>query len=382
MENTSTRLGFGLMRLPQLSAETEDIDYEQLNKMVDTYLKAGFNYFDTSFVYHNGVSESAISKCLVKRYPREKFVLASKLPTFAITEEKQVEEMFAQQLERCDVDYFDYYLLHNVNSIRYRQIIQDTHMFDHMKKWKEQGKIKHIAFSYHDSAEVLDQILEEHPEVEAVQIALNYIDWDSYFVQAKDCYEVIRKHGRQVIIMEPIKGGMLAKAPKEAEALMKAENPEASIASWALRYAANLDGVLTVLSGMSTLEQVEDNVSFMVDYKPLTDGEKKVLEWVKCIYRENGPAKTSDFTQYENINPKGISAAAILDCYNSCMLQPVPTFGAEHNYFASEKARLGLYKDDMCIPDEVILEDGRDMTELVHQAETFLNENSFFQYEP
>lgn len=372
-------LGFGLMRLPQLSAEAKDIDYEQLNKMVDLFLESGFDYFDTSWVYHDGESEAAIRKCLVDRYPREKFRLASKLPVFAITEEAQVEEIFEQQLVRCGVEYFDYYLLHNVNEMRYQQIVSGMHMFDYLKKWKEEGRIRHIAFSHHDSAEVLDQILNEHPETEAVQIALNYIDWNAYFVQAKACYDIIRKHGKQVIVMEPVKGGMLATAPEAAEQLMKAEKPEASIASWALRYAAGLEGVLTVLSGMSTLEQVEDNVSSMKEFQPLSEKERKILQQVARIYRESGPAKTADFTSYEKISPKGISAAAILDCYNSCMLQPVPTFGAEHNYFTSEKARHGLFKEDLCIPGKVILEDGRDMTELVHRAEAFLNENSFFK---
>ena len=378
---SKVNLGFGLMRLPQLSTEPTDIDYEQLNKMVDTFLEAGFDYFDTSWAYHNGESEAAIKKCLTDRYPRERYRLASKLPTFAITEESQVEEIFVQQLTRCGVEYFDYYLLHNVNEIRYNQVIKQTHMFDYLKKWKKEGKIRHIAISYHDCADVLDKILAEHPEVEAVQIALNYIDWNAYFVQAKACYEVIRRHGRQVIIMEPVKGGMLADAPQEAKMLMKAENPDASIASWALRYAAGLEGVLTVLSGMSDLGQMRDNISCMRDFRPLNEQEKEILQQAARIYRESGPVKTADFTAYEAIAPKGVSAAAILDCYNSCMLQPVPTFGAEHNYYGSEKARHRLHKDDLCIPGEVILEDGTDATELVHQAEAFLNENCFFQPE-
>ena len=374
-------LGFGWMRLPQLSPESEDIDYEQVNQMVDLYLDSGFDYFDTSYVYHNGGSETAIYKCLVSRHPRKSFRLASKLPTFAITEEVQVEQIFSEQLKKCGVDYFDYYLLHNVNGIRYNQVIAQCHMFEHMQKWKEEGKIRHIAFSFHDTADVLDKILSEHPEVEAVQIALNYIDWDAYFVQAKACYDIIRKHGRQMIIMEPVKGGMLAKVPKEAEMLMKEANPDASPASWAIRFAAGLDGVLTVLSGMSTLEQVEDNVSFMKDFHPLNDREKEIVTETARLCRMSGIAKTADFKLYEAINPKGISAAAILDCYNSCMLQPVPTFGAEHNYFSSEKAKFGLGKDDICIPGKAVLADGTDVTELVHEAEKFLNDSSFFQYE-
>lgn len=374
-------LGFGWMRLPQLSENPADIDYEQVNQMVDLYLESGFDYFDTSYAYHDGESESAIQKCLVSRYPRKRFRLASKLPTFMITEEAQVEEIFKNQLARCGVDYFDYYLLHNVNGIRYEKVIRETHMFEYMKKWKEEGKIDHIAFSYHDSADELDRILNEHPEVEAVQIALNYIDWTAYFVQAKKCYDVIRKHGRQVIIMEPVKGGMLAKVPEEAEKQMRTENPDASAASWAVRYAADLDGVLTVLSGMSSLEQVKDNVSYMKNFQPLNNKEREILKQTARIYRKSGPARTADFREYEKFSPKGISAAAILECYNNCMLQPVPTFSAEHNYFSSEKAKYGLRKEDLCIPGEVILEDRTDATELVHKAEKFLNDHAFFQYE-
>lgn len=374
-------LGFGLMRLPLRSADATDIDKEQLCKMVDTFLRAGYTYFDTSWAYHNGSSELAIRECLVERYPRDRYLLASKLPTFAITKESEVEEIFQLQLDRCGVEYFDYYLLHNVNSMRYQQIIQETHMFDYMKKWKEAGKIKHIAFSFHDTADVLDRILTEHPEVEAVQIVVNYFDWNAYLVQSKACYDVIRKHGKQVIIMEPVKGGMLAQAPDAVQKLLKDEHPDWSAVAWALRFAGGLEGVLTVLSGMSTLEQVEENVAIMQNTQQLTKQEQNILMQAARLYRETGPAGTADFTQYETINPKGVSAAAILDAYNNCMLQPDPTFGAEHNYFAAEKAKHGLHKDDRCITDEVILKNGANMTDLVHKAEDFLNKHSFFQYE-
>lgn len=375
------KLGFGWMRLPQKSENPEDIDFEQVNQMVDAYLDAGFDYFDTSYVYHNGKSENAIQRCLISRYPREKFRLASKLPTFAITKEEQVEEIFAQQLEKCGTEYFDYFLLHNVNGIRYEREIKECHMFEHMQQWKKDGKIRHIGFSYHDSADNLDKILSEHPEVEFVQIALNYIDWNAYLIQAKKCYEVIRKHGCQVIVMEPVKGGMLAKVPEKAEALMKQEAPRMSPASWAIRFAAGLDGILTVLSGMSDLAQVEDNISYMKDFQPLNDRELKILKEVSCIYKEEGPGHTADFSKYEEISPKGVSAAAILEAYNNCMLQPNPGFAAEHNYFSVEKAKHGIKTEENCIPLPAVLSEGTDISDMVKEAEGFLNSNAFFQYE-
>ena len=375
------KLGFGWMRLPQKSENPEDIDFEQVNQMVDAYLDVGFDYFDTSYVYHNGKSENAIQRCLISRYPREKFRLASKLPTFAITKEEQVEEIFAQQLEKCGTEYFDYFLLHNVNGIRYEREIKECHMFEHMQQWKKDGKICHIGFSYHDSADNLDKILSEHPEVEFVQIALNYIDWNAYLIQAKKCYEVIRKHGCQVIVMEPVKGGMLAKVPEKAEALMKQEAPRMSPASWAIRFAAGLDGILTVLSGMSDLAQVEDNISYMKDFQPLNDRELKILKEVSRIYKEEGPVHTADFSKYEEISPKGVSAAAILETYNNCMLQPNPGFAAEHNYFSVEKAKHGIKTEENCIPLPAVLSEGTDISDMVKEAEEFLNSNAFFQYE-
>lgn len=374
------KLGFGWMRLPQRSENPEDIDFEQVNQMVDAYLDAGFDYFDTSYVYHNGKSENAIKRCLISRYPREKFRLASKLPTFAITKEEQVEEIFAQQLEKCGTEYFDYFLLHNVNGIRYEREIKECHMFEHMQQWKKDGKIRYIGFSYHDSADNLDKVLSEHPEVEFVQIALNYIDWEAYLIQAKKCYEVIRKHGCQVIVMEPVKGGMLAKVPKKAEALMKQEAPQMSPASWAIRFAAGLDGILTVLSGMSDLAQVEDNISYMKDFQPLNDREQEILKEVSRIYKEEGPVHTADFSRYEEISPKGVSAAAILEAYNNCMLQPNPGFAGEHNYFSTEKAKHGIKTEENCIPLPAVLSDGTDISDMVKEAEEFLNSNAFFQY--
>ncbi len=373
-------LGFGCMRFPLKSEKMTDIDFEQLNQMFDEFLAAGCNYFDTSYVYHGGASEIAVKECLVKRYPREKFILTTKLPAFAITAENQVEEIFAKQLENCGVEYFDYFLLHNLNIIRYEGAVKSCRMFEHLQKFKAAGKIKHIGISFHDSAEVLDKILTEHPEIDAVQIVVNYLDWESYYIQARKNYETIRKHGRQVLIMEPVKGGTLAKAPAAAEELLKKAAPNNSVASWAVRFCGSLEGVIAVISGMSNLQQVRDNLATWKNFTPLTDADKNILAQVNKIYRESGPIGIFDLSKYESIAPKGISAAEILETYNNAQIQPVPTFSAEENYFSLEKAKHNLKMDEPCMPEKVIAPDGEDITEIVKTAEKFLTETMFFKY--
>lgn len=326
------KLGFGLMRLPVIDGKQEEIDLHTLCQMVDRYLERGFTYFDTSYVYHNGASETAIREALVRRHDRDSFLLASKFPTFLQPAENQVETIFQEQLDKCGVDYFDYYLLHNLNRTLYATEVQDAHLFDHMKQWKAQGKIRHIAFSYHDDAEHLDQILTEHPEVEAVQIVLNYYDWDEPFLQARKCYEVIRKHGAQVIVMEPVKGGMLANVPEDVLAEMRANDAAASPASYAIRFAASLDGVLVVLSGMSDLAQVEDNTAYMQDANPLTDTERSILAHAKAAYCRAWKYRCADFGALDH-NAAGVPISGVIRAYNSLLLQPNPYFGAELNYY-------------------------------------------------
>lgn len=328
------KLGFGLMRLPVTDGNPEHIDQEALNQMVDAYLDRGFTYFDTSYVYHNGASERAIRKALVERHDRNTFVLASKFPTFILPSEDKVDSIFQEQLDKCGVEYFDYYLLHNVNRYLYATEIQTAHLFDHMKQWKAEGRIQHIAFSYHDDAAHLDQILTEHPEVEAVQIALNYYDWEEPFMQAKACYEVIRKHGAKVIVMEPVKGGMLAQVPAEIEARMKEIDTVASPASYAVRFAASLEGVLVVLSGMSTMDQLKDNTGYMYNFQPLTEAEQALLQDAKAAYRKQWKYNCADFGLLDQ-NTAGVPISGAIRAYNSLLLQPNPTFGAELNYYKS-----------------------------------------------
>ena len=351
------KLGFGLMRLPMKNAE--EIDQEQLNQMVDEYLDNGFTYFDTSYVYHNGASELAICKALVKRHERSSFNLASKLPAFAIQKEEEVEKIFHEQLNKCGVDYFDYFLLHNVNKILYNTTIPSCKMFEHMKDWKEKGLIRHLGFSFHDDAKTLDLILSEHPEVEFVQIAFNYYDMDAPFIQAKACYDVICKHNCKVIVMEPVKGGMLANVDEKTKACMKDGSP----ASYAIRYCAGFDNVLTVLSGMSNLEQLRDNMSYMKDFVPLKEDDQKIIESAITGYKEKWPIKES----FEG-TIHGIPCQSIVEAYNSCQIQPVPTFAAELNYLKGQ-----LYGNGYDIHNIPKTEGN----ETVIQCENWLAKNTF-----
>ena len=376
-------LGFGMMRLPVISGPT-DFDYQQLNDMVDAFLEAGYTYFDTSFVYHDGKSEEATRKALVERHPRDSYTVATKFPTFMMIPEEKIEEIFQSQLEHLGVDYVDYYLLHNIQTVYYDGydgkggIVKTTHLFDHAKKWKEDGKIRHLGISFHSSAKLLDRVLTEHPEIEFVQIALNPIDWDSELVQAGLCYDVIRKHGRKVVIMEAVKGGGLAKLPEEAEKLLKAAHPDWSIASWSVRFCLELDDVIAVLSGMSTLEQVKDNTTTSNAAERLTDEDRKVLAEAMRIYRESAPIKQSEIEQYKDIMYHGVPVSAILQAYSICQIQPDPGFSDDNNYLknAFAEAEHVDFHDGLS-KQRVFTEDGRDITEMVKKAVEWLTENSF-----
>ena len=274
------KLAFGMMRLPLTDpADTTAIDYDQVNKMVDNFMSKGFTHFDTAAPYHKATSEIAFRECVAKRYPRESYTLTDKLSLFMVEKEEDLEPFFAGQLERCGVEYFDYYWLHAMSAERTKRA-EGMNAFQFVKEKKAQGKIRHIGLSFHDSAEALDKILTDHPEMEYVQLQLNYLDWEDPEVQSRKCYEVCCKHHKPVMVMEPVKGGVLASLVPEAEALLKQADPKASCASWAIRFAASLDNVCMVLSGMSTPEQMEDNLSYMEDFKPLTGEEIKLLEKV------------------------------------------------------------------------------------------------------
>ena len=376
-------LGFGMMRLPVRNNDPGDFDYEQIFAMFDAFLAAGFTYFDTSYVYHNGMSEVCARKALVERHPRDSFTIATKFPTFSLSHEEEIEPIFADQLRKLGTDYIDYYLFHNIQTVNYDGIdgkggvVKTCHLFDHAAKWLAEGKIKHLGFSFHSSAKLLDRILTEHPEVEFVQIPLNYMDWESGFIQARKSYEVIRKHGKQVVIMEPVKGGCLSMVPGSVETMLKSMDSEASIASWAMRFTGSLDGVLANLSGMSSLEQTEDNIRTVKELQPLTEEEIVQLQDVVKVYKDTGPVG-ADLSKYEGLMLHSIPVTDILEAYNACQLQPDPGFAAENNYIKNvyaENMKLNIFSQ---LPEEkLILADGTDVTGQVRSAEDWLIAHSF-----
>lgn len=274
----SKKLGFGLMRLPLTDPKDDgSVDVEETKKMVDIFLANGFTYFDTAIMYCKFKSESTIKEALTKRYPHDKYTIATKLHAAYVKDRADCDRYFAEQKEKIGVDYFDYYLLHDIGEGHYRKY-QELDAFHWLQERKAAGDVRHIGFSYHDSAALLDKVLTEHPEMEFVQLQLNYIDWESEGIQARKCYEVAEKHGKPVIVMEPVKGGTLAKVPEGTEQAFKAYAPGLSVASWAIRFAASLPNVAVVLSGMSNMAQMNDNISFIKDFAPLNEAEKQLVE--------------------------------------------------------------------------------------------------------
>lgn len=272
-------LGFGLMRLPM---KGDEIDMEQTKRMVDAFMAKGFTYFDTAYVYIGGKSEVALKEAVVDRYPRDSFQCATKLPLWDLKDPGEMEKIFQESLDRAGLEYYDFYLLHALSAEREKQA-DELGAWDFMKKLKAEGRAKHIGFSFHDTAEALEHILQNHPEMEFVQLQINYVDWESESVQSRKCYEVARKYNKSVIIMEPVRGGSLAIMPPQVQEVFKKAEPEMSVASWAIRYAASLDGLITVLSGMSTEEQLNDNVSYMENFQPLNEAERATVQQVVDI---------------------------------------------------------------------------------------------------
>ncbi len=275
--NEMPKIGFGLMRLPETDGV---IDIDKVCKMVDAYMDAGFNYFDTAYVYHGGNSEKAVKEAIVKRYPRDSFTIATKLPAWSIHSFEDRDKIFNEQLERCGVDYFDYYLLHSIEDGNNYDTYVKYDCFNWGIQKREEGKIKHLGFSYHGTPELLVKIVDSHPEIEFVQIQLNYADWDNKIVHSGELYQILAERNIPIIVMEPCKGGKLANHDEECTEILKSVRPDKSIASWAFRYVASLPGIATILSGMTTQEQMEDNMNTFKNFEPLSDEEKAAIDKV------------------------------------------------------------------------------------------------------
>lgn len=275
MDKVKKNFGFGCMRLPM---NGEEVDLEQTKKMVDTFIEQGFNYFDTAHGYIQGKSEKALKECLTSRYPRDKYILTDKLTANFFKKEEDIRPLFESQLEICGVDYFDFYLMHAQGAGNYAHF-KECHAYETAFELKKEGKVRHVGISFHDKPEVLEQILTEYPEVEVVQIQFNYVDYDDPAVQSRACYEVCRKHNKPVIVMEPVKGGNLVNLPEDAKAVLD-ELYGGSPASYAIRFAAGFPGMMMVLSGMSSMEQMNDNLSYMKDFQPLNEAELAAVKKV------------------------------------------------------------------------------------------------------
>lgn len=283
------KLGFGLMRLPKLPSGKIDVDLTC--EMVDRFMAAGGTYFDTAFVYDNGESEEVTRKALVERHPRESYTLCTKLCAWQpCHDEQSAKQQFYTSLERTGAGYFDYYLLHALQRSNYKKY-DEYHIWDFVKELKAKGLVKHYGFSFHADPALLEELLTDHPDIDFVQLQINYADWDNPGVASGECYRIARKHGVSITVMEPVKGGALANPSDSVRKIFTEADPNASMASWAIRYAASMDGIITVLSGMSNLEQVDDNLSYMKNFKPLSEDEQKVIEKVQAEMKKDHSIK-------------------------------------------------------------------------------------------
>ena len=315
--------GFGMMRLPMVG---EEVDMEQVKAMTDAFLAAGFNYFDTAHPYLKGKSEEALKQCLTSRYSRDRYVIANKLSGSCFRTEEDIRPLFQTQLEACGVEYFDFYLMHAMSAQRH-ELYTKLHAYDIVQELKAQGKIRHVGMSFHDTAEVLDQILTDRPELEFVQLQFNYVDWEDPNVQSRACYEVCRKHGKGVVVMEPVKGGSLINLPAKALELMEGVSP----ANFAIRYAAGFDNTFMVLSGMSNLEQMADNLSFMQDFQPLDGRQQDIITQVRTLYQAQHRIPCTACRYCTDGCPAGIPIPEVFGVMNELLGQQA---GAKEHYAA------------------------------------------------
>ncbi len=306
-------LGFGMMRLPMLG---DEVDTEQVSQMVDLFLSKGFNYFDTAHGYINGKSELAVGECLARRHKRCEFLLTNKLTSAYFKTESDIRPLLEKQLEACGVNYFDFYLMHSQNATNYKHF-KKCRAYETAFQLKKEGKVKHVGISFHDRADVLEMILSEYPEVEVVQIQFNYLDYDDEAIESRKVYDVCRKHNKPILVMEPVKGGSLVELPEEADKILKNLHG-GSNASYAIRFAASFQGMEMILSGMSNLQQMEDNLSYMEDFKPLTQQEFDAVWQVRDIFKALNTISCTGcrYCIEENHCPKDILIPGMFNCYN------------------------------------------------------------------
>lgn len=310
------KLRFGCMRLPLTDPNDQtSIDLDQFKAMVDTFMEAGGTYFDTAYVYHEGTSEIAVREALVKRYPRDSFTIATKCLAWAQPDAESAKACLDTSLERLGVDYVDFYLLHNVGGVRTKKF-DEYGMWEWAQQKKDEGIIKHLGFSMHDGADALEALLTEHPNMDFVQLQVNYLDWEDPVVEARKCMEVAEKHGVPVVIMEPARGGRLANLPERGKQILKTAEPDLSEVSWAYRFCYFLPNVVSVLSGMSTLDQVKENVAEWKTAKPLSDADKKVVEQALEALRSVGMIDCTNCRYCAKDCPAGVKIPEIMSLMN------------------------------------------------------------------
>ncbi|MDO4543741.1 MAG: aldo/keto reductase [Clostridia bacterium] len=312
MDRIKKNFGFGCMRLPM---KGEKVDYEEFSKMVDAFIESGFNYFDTAHGYVGGMSETALKACLTSRYDRSSYVLADKLSTQHFETEQEIRPLFEKQLEACGVDYFDFYLMHAQNAEAFSKY-KRCHAYETALELLKEGRIRHFGISFHDKAAILDEILTEYPQVEFVQIQFNYVDFDDPSIESRRCYEVCKKHGKPVIVMEPCKGGNLVNMPEEISKVLKDLNG-GSLASYAIRFAAGFEGVMMVLSGMGSMEMMEDNIGYMRDFKPLNETEQAAIAKVCELFRKKNLIPCTACRYCTEACPRGILIPDLFACLNA-----------------------------------------------------------------
>lgn len=363
------KLGFGLMRLPEKDGK---IDIEQVCRMADAYLASGMNYFDTAYVYHGGNSERAVKEVLVKRHPRESFTVASKLPAWVLKTEADRDRVFEEQLERTGLEYFDYYLLHSIEDGNNYDTYESLDCFNWGIQKKKEGKIKNFGFSFHGTPDLLKKVLDEHPEIEFVQIQLNYADWNNKVVRSGELYDILHSRNIPMIIMEPVKGGTLANMAPEFEKMFKDARPDKSVASWALRFVASLPGVVTILSGMSNWEQMQDNIDTFKNFEPLTDDDKKVVDAVvtKMLGMQLVPCTSCRYCT--DGCPMGILIPDIFRALNT--LRQFPNDNRPHFFYNGLLGRSGRAADCIaCGQCEGVCPQHLEIIELLKEASAVLD---------